>query len=123
MSVPHFESTNKNKFKKSEKMKYCNNCEQYVEPTKKFNVCLFIILLFTLVGWFVYLIYYFCKTKKCPMCNSKNWGVKPKQSQPSYQRASLITTPDGNFKYCNQCGEKIGSNIQFCNLCGAKQNN
>lgn len=36
------------------------------------------------------------------------------------KKALLINTHDENFKYCNQCGEKIGSNAQFCSLCGAK---
>ena len=55
------------------------------------------------------------------MCNSRNWGVKPRQTQPSYSRTPLITTTTENFKYCNQCGEKIGNTVQFCSLCGAKQ--
>jgi len=97
-------------------MKYCNNCEQMVEPQKKFNVCLFIVLLFTLVGWFLYLVYYVCKKGKCPMCNSNNWGVKPKRTLPS-QTHTIIE----EFKYCSQCGEKIGRAVQFCSLCGTKQ--
>lgn len=100
-------------------MKYCNNCRQMVEPQKKFNVCVFILLLcFTCVGWIFYLIYYACKKGKCPMCNGKNWGVKP---QPSYPKTPSISASTENFKYCNQCGEKIGSTVQFCNICGAKQ--
>ena len=97
-------------------MKYCNNCEQMVQPQKKFNACIFILLLFTLVGWVFYLIYYACKRGKCPMCNSKNWGVKPKRTLPSQ-----TYTINKEFRYCNQCGEKIGSNVQFCNQCGSKQ--
>ena len=97
-------------------MKYCNNCEQLVDPQKKFNAILFIILLCTVVLWPLYLIYYVIKSKKCPMCNSTNWGVKPKQTLPS-QTHMIIE----NFKYCNQCGEKIGNTVQFCSLCGAKQ--
>ncbi len=58
-------------------MKYCNNCKQLVEPVKKFNVVAFILLCCcTLIGWIFYLIYYAVKKKKCPMCNSINWGVK-----------------------------------------------
>jgi RNA polymerase-binding transcription factor DksA len=51
------------------------------------------------------------------MCNSTNWGVKPQQNLPS--QTHII---DKEFRYCNQCGEKIGSAVQFCSLCGAKQN-
>lgn len=57
-------------------MKYCNNCKQFVEPQKKFNWCVFLLLFVLLFGWIFYLIYYACKSKKCPMCNSSNWGVK-----------------------------------------------
>ena len=98
-------------------MKYCINCKQLVDPQKKFNVLVFIFLLCcTLVGWILYLIYYAVKPKKCPMCNSTNWGVKPQQNLPSQ------THTIEEFKYCNQCGEKIGRAVQFCSLCGAKQN-
>jgi len=62
-------------------MKYCNNCKQLVQPQKKFNAILFIVLLFTIIGWFFYLIYYATKTKNCPMCNSTNWGVQPNESK------------------------------------------
>ena len=109
-------------------MKYCINCKQLVDPQKKFNAIVFIILLFTLVGWVLYLIYYTVKPKKCPMCNSTNWGVKPQetlpsQTQPIYRKTPSrgISIPIEESKYCSQCGEKIGNNVQFCSLCGAKQ--
>ena len=99
-------------------MKYCNNCKQMVEPQKKFNVCVFILLLlFTCVGWIFYLIYYACKKGKCPMCNSKNWGIKPQQTSFSQVQPHV----GEGFKYCSQCGEKIGKSVEFCNLCGTKQ--
>jgi predicted amidophosphoribosyltransferase len=50
------------------------------------------------------------------MCSSTNWGVKPQQNLPSQ------THTIEEFKFCNQCGEKIGRAVQFCSLCGAKQN-
>lgn len=49
------------------------------------------------------------------MCNSNNWGVKPQQT--SFSQTQTIIE---GFKYCSQCGEKIGSNAQFCSLCGTK---
>lgn len=98
-------------------MKYCNNCNQTVEPQKKFNVCLFIVLLFTFVGWLLYIVYYACKRGKCPMCNSKNWGVKSQQT--SFVQSQPVINK--GFKYCSQCGEKIGKSVDFCILCGSKQ--
>jgi len=109
-------------------MKYCINCKQLVDPQKKFNSCLFIVLLFTLLGWVFYLIYYAVKPKKCPMCNSTNWGVKPPETQHqspvvNSQQTSIPQTQPitEGFKFCVQCGEKIESNIQFCSSCGTKQ--
>lgn len=59
-------------------MKYCNNCEQMVEPQKEFSALWFIFLLILgIVPGVIYLIYYLLKSKKCPMCSSTNWGVKP----------------------------------------------
>lgn len=29
-------------------------------------------------------------------------------------------TPN-DFRYCNQCGQKIGKEVQYCSFCGAKQ--
>ena len=98
-------------------MKYCNNCKQLVDPQKKFNACVFIVLLFTLLGWIFYLIYYAVKPKKCPMCNSTNWGARPTESHQSTQ----ASPPSNDFVYCSQCGEKIEKDIQFCSSCGAKQ--
>ena len=94
-------------------MRYCNNCKQFVEPQKKFNYLIFIILLFTMIGWIIYLIYYACKSRKCPMCKSRNWGVKP----PEIQQQQPIAE---GFKFCAQCGEKIESTVQFCIFCGVK---
>ena len=101
-------------------MKYCINCEQLVNPQKKFNAIVFIVLLCTIIGWLFYLIYYVVKPKKCPMCNSTNWGVKPSGTQQQAPSSQTQQIAEG-FKFCNQCGEKIGANIQFCSSCGTKQ--
>lgn len=54
-------------------MKYCPLCDRVVEPTKKFNWPVFIILL--ILGAFpgiLYFIYYLLKPKKiCPICSTK----------------------------------------------------
>jgi hypothetical protein len=50
-----------------------------VEPTKSpFNVLAFVILLIVGVGFggIIYLIYHALKSKSCPMCNSRNWGIR-----------------------------------------------
>ena len=49
----------------------CNNCGTGVQPTKKFSWFWFIILLLAFgVPGFIYLIYYWTKSKNiCPNCN------------------------------------------------------
>jgi hypothetical protein len=51
-----------------------------VEPEKSgFNVLAFIILLILGgIPGLIYIFYHLLKPKNCPMCNSRNWGVKPK---------------------------------------------
>ena len=104
-------------------MRYCNNCKQFVEPRKKFGIIAFIVLLFcTCIGGIFYLIYYGFKSKKCPICNSTNWGVKPpepQQQSPVIISQQIQPITEG-FKFCAQCGEKIESTVQFCIFCGVK---
>lgn len=58
-------------------MKYCNNCEQHVEPDGKVNWLIFILLfLFMGVPGIVYLLYcVLLKSKSCPQCGASNWGA------------------------------------------------
>ncbi len=59
-------------------MKYCNNCKQMVEPTKKWSVVfLLILLVLGILPGILYLIYVLFKAKRCPICNSTNWGKQP----------------------------------------------
>jgi len=58
-------------------MKYCGNCKQWITPTKDISTLLLIILL--LFGLFPGIIYYLVKPKVCPMCNSQNWTIPPKE--------------------------------------------
>ena len=57
-------------------MRYCINCKQKVEPKRHFNMAILFILL--LLGIIPGVIYYIILGKKCPMCNSDNWGVEEK---------------------------------------------
>lgn len=98
-------------------MKYCLNCQQLVDPQKKFNWIVFIILLcctfFLLwIPAIIYLIYYAVQNKKCPMCNSTNWGARPgAQSQTIIQGSQQI-------KFCPNCGKPTENN--FCLNCNIK---
>lgn len=54
-------------------IKYCPLCQRNVEPTKKLNWPIFIILLIIgIVPGLLYFIYYLLKPKKvCPICGTK----------------------------------------------------
>lgn len=55
-------------------MKYCKNCGQNVEPTKKFSIGWFLINFLWIIGGGVYLLYWlFLKKKTCPICHSNNF--------------------------------------------------
>lgn len=54
-------------------MKYCKNCKQNVEPTKKFSFGWFIVNCLWLVGGVVYIIYFISKKKTCPICKGDNF--------------------------------------------------
>lgn len=52
----------------------CPHCQQYVEPKKKFSWIW--LLVWTVctggpIGFFLYIIYYILKSKKCPLCGEK----------------------------------------------------
>ena len=101
-------------------MKYCNNCKQIVEPLKNFNPLLFLILCCTCVGWIFYLSYYLLKSKKCPMCKSQNWGIKPQLQEKKVpllrQEKVLPEKVQKNSNYCPMCGNPLKG--RFCELCG-----
>jgi len=58
-------------------MKYCNNCEQNVEPEGKVNWLIFAVLfLFAIVPGMFYLLYCFTfKSKTCPQCGATNFSA------------------------------------------------
>ena len=55
-------------------MKYCKNCNQIVQPTKKFSITWFLINCCWIIGGGVYLLYFILMKKKiCPMCHDVNF--------------------------------------------------
>lgn len=60
-------------------MRYCGNCKRMVTPKKDFSVLALVILLIIPPGIIWGVIYYLVKPKVCPMCNSQNWTVPPKE--------------------------------------------
>lgn len=62
-------------------VKYCIHCEQGVTPRRKFSKgwC-FLGLLIWVVPGLLYLMYCFLiRNETCPMCDSNDWGSKPKK--------------------------------------------
>lgn len=49
----------------------CHKCDKQVNGTKKFSWLLFLILIFTGIGWGFYLLYYFLKRPTCELCGAK----------------------------------------------------
>lgn len=64
-------------------IKYCPLCERKVEPVKKFNWPVFIILLILgFVPGLLYFFYYLIKPKnRCPVCGTKNLQSTDKAAQ------------------------------------------
>jgi len=61
-------------------MKYCGNCKRWVTPKREMSVlALVILLILGIIPGIIYLIYYLLKPKVCPMCNSQNWTIAPKE--------------------------------------------
>ena len=62
-------------------MKYCGNCMRWVTPTTGIRWGIFILLLILVFPLaFVYAIWKM-GGGKCPMCNSKNWSIPPKEEK------------------------------------------
>lgn len=57
-------------------MKYCNSCNQNVNPTKRFSIGWFLVNCIWILGAPVYLLYWvFIKTKTCPICGNNHLEV------------------------------------------------
>ena len=103
-------------------MKYCNNCKQWVQPYKKFHGCLFVFLLFTLVGWIIYLIWRGFQPYRCPICKGINWGL-PQEEKPTIYyvqpQVPLQQKPIQESIYCEYCGFKNDKKSKHCVNCGS----
>lgn len=94
-------------------MKYCLNCRHFVEPQKNFNWGIFLCLLCCCGLGFLYLIVFVIfGTKKCPICNSTNWGVQPVMKTVQQQVEKCILCPN--------CGTRINEGYDYCVGCGRK---
>ncbi len=60
------------------------------------------------------LLYYFLKPKTCPICNSQNWGLLPREYNNNEIEEKKIMR--NRTFYCPLCGEK--SKKSFCEFCG-----
>ncbi|MBA7530971.1 hypothetical protein ES705_23182 [subsurface metagenome] len=54
-----------------------------VEPKKDFNLCAFLILALLGIFW-IYIIHYVLKSRKCPICNKTNWGAGQLFKSPQF---------------------------------------
>lgn len=71
-------------------MKYCPNCNQNVQPDKKFSIGWFLFSCITVVGGGVYIIYWaLFKKKTCPICGGRDFGKPLSQ----INQTGHITTP------------------------------
>lgn len=68
--------------------KYCNLCMRHVEPTKRVNWLLFLILL--LIGVFpaiLYGLYYMIKPRTlCPICGNDVYKSRLEAGKPLWER-------------------------------------
>jgi len=84
-------------------MKYCESCNQNVEPSKKFSIAWFLINCLWIIGGGVYLIYFiFFKKKTCPICNGNNFEHKHNNGEadniaPEVSVSDSIVTKIENF--------------------------
>ena len=89
-----------------------------VNPEKEWNGCLFVFLIFTIIGWIIYLIWYGAHEGFCPICKSRNWGV-PQPPQPQViQQVIQPPRPQANI-YCSLCGYLNDKKNKYCGNCGS----
>jgi len=103
---------------------FCPRCNQQVLLVRKqFDSCLAIILLiFTVIGFFIYLaVYYSKKEDRCVQCGKQiTFSQQQVQFQPSTSRNKIISEEISTPKYCPLCGGKLQQSIRFCPNCGSK---
>ena len=78
-------------------MKYCKNCKQNVNPTKKFSIGWFIINCFWIIGGGVYLLYFILKKKTCPICHGNNFEHSHSDSEINDINENIKTSKDNNY--------------------------
>lgn len=94
-------------------MKYCLNCKQLVDPQKKFNWGIFLCTVCCCGLGFIYLIgFVLLGIKKCPMCNSTNWGVQ------HIIQPKIVPQNQNGVRFCPNCGANINLDDAYCTQCG-----
>ena len=102
-------------------MKYCNNCQQMVEPKSQANTGA-TILLCCCCGLILGVVYYFASGKACPMCSSKNWGVRPIATNAQTLTSTSLPREESqsDIQFCPECGTSIEGDSRYCGACGKK---
>lgn len=56
--------------------RYCQHCDQEVEPTTEYSTALLVVLLLFGIGpgLLYYLYAKLIKSSRCPLCNGTSWG-------------------------------------------------
>ena len=95
------------------KVRYCNNCNQTVEPKKNVSViALVLLLLFLILPGIIYLIYCLVQKGKCPICNSTNWrnvGSPPKVMKKAYREYGTSAEEDWRKKEAAKIKEELAN--------------
>ena len=111
---------------------YCPHCQQNVLMRREeMNIALAIILLcFTGIGFFIYLIYYFSKPENyCVHCSSICQATLPSAApqtthQMQYQARSNtqnVQSVKNHLNFCPFCGNILNEGTKnFCPSCGSK---
>ena len=121
-------------------IKWCDSCKKEIQPIKKFNWPIFIVLLIcTGVLWIVYLIYYWVKSPDtCPICNQSAFlrPMHPGDTGPSQYIPQQQYAPQQQYipqqqyapqqqsitqkKFCPNCGNPVTGDLLYCPQCGSK---
>ncbi len=71
------------------KIRFCNLCERNIAATKKFNWALFLLTFWLFGLGFIYVVWYFVKSKnRCPICG--NTHLLPPDTKAKLARANQI---------------------------------
>ncbi len=99
------------------KVKYCNNCNQTVNPKKNVSyIALVLLLLFLIIPGIIYLIYcLLVQNGKCPICGGKNWRNVGSEdlTTADFQLADLKKKPP--FFLCAECNIAFPTEVDLYN--------